>query len=85
MDSVLLKAGLNNNDTIFSKIVHLLAYADNIEIIGRTKREFESVDMNLTMNEGKTICILYKSRDMRGIGYQFTSDICTLDIVNEFV
>ena len=36
MESVLRKAGVNRNGTIFQKSVQLLAYADDIDIIRRT-------------------------------------------------
>ena len=58
-----LKAGVHRNGTIFQKSVQLLAYADDIDIIGRTKRnitvvfsaiERESIKMGLAVNEGKT-------------------------------
>ena len=39
MESVLRKASVHRNDTIFYKSVLLLAYVDNIDIIGRTMRD----------------------------------------------
>ena len=51
----------------FDFIIQLLAYADNIDIIGRTKRgavsaiEWESTKMSLTVNKGKTKYILLTS------------------------
>ena len=59
----LRKAGVNRNGTIFQKSVQLLAHADDIDIIGRTKRgvtaafsatERESTEVVLAVNEGKT-------------------------------
>ena len=37
--SVLRKAGAHRNDTIFQKCVQLFMYPDDIDIIGRTKRD----------------------------------------------
>ena len=57
---------VHRSGTIFQKSVQLLAYADDIDIIGRTKRdvtaafgaiERESTNMGLAVNEGKqSIC-----------------------------
>ena len=60
LESVLRKAGVHCNGTIFYKSVQLLAYADDIDIIGRTMRnvnavfsviEWESAKMGLAVNE----------------------------------
>ena len=72
------------------KIVKMLAYADDIDIIGRTKRnvtaafsaiERESTKMGLAVNEGKTKYMLSTSRDARRIDYQITADNYTFDTV----
>ena len=39
MESVLWKAGVHRSGTIFQRSVQLLAYANDIEFIGRTKRD----------------------------------------------
>ena len=58
--------------TIFPKYVKLLAYTDDIDIIGRTKRDvtaaFSFIErkyskMALAVNEGKTKYMLSTSRD----------------------
>ena len=63
MQSVLRKAVVHCNGTIFQKTVLLLAYADDIDITGRNKRdvtvnfsaiERESTKMGLALNERKT-------------------------------
>ena len=63
MESALRKAGVHHNGTIFQKSVKLLAYIDDIHIIGCTKRdvtaafsaiERESTKMGRAVNEGKT-------------------------------
>ena len=63
LESVLRKAELHRNGTIFYKSVQLLAYADDIDITGRTMRdvsaafsanERESAKKGLAVNEGKT-------------------------------
>ena len=62
--------------TLFFESVQLLAYADNIDVIGRTKRdvttafsaiERESTKMGLAVNEGETKYMLLTSKDVRRI------------------
>ena len=57
------KAGVHRSGTIFQKSIQLLAYTDDIDTIGRTKRnvtavfsaiERESTKMGMAVNEGKT-------------------------------
>ena len=94
MKSVLRKAGVHCSGTIFQKIVHLLAYADDIDIIGRTKRdvtaafgaiERESTKMGLAVSEGKTKYMFSTSRDVRCIDSRITADNYTFDTVKEFI
>ena len=69
MESVLRKAVVHPNGTIFQKSVQLLANDDDINIIGRTKRdviaafsaiEQKSTKKGLAVKEGKTIDICYR-------------------------
>ena len=94
MESVLQKAGVHRSVTIFQKSVQLLAYADDIDIIGRTKRdvtaafsaiERESTKMGLAVNEGKTKYMLSTSRDVRRIDSQITADNYAFETVKEFI
>ena len=62
MQSVLRKAEVHRIGSIFQKCVPLLVYADDIDIIGHTKRDItanfsdiESTKMCLAVNEGKAM------------------------------
>ena len=83
MESVLRKAVVHRSGTIFQKSVQLLAYADDIDIIGRTKRdvtaafgaiERESTKMGLAVNEGKTKFMFSTSRNVRRIDSRIMAD-----------
>ena len=60
MESLLWKAGVHCNGTIFYKNIQLIAYANDIDIIGPTMRdvftaiERKSAKIGLAVNEGKT-------------------------------
>ena len=67
MESVLRNAGVHRHGTIFQQNVQLLAYANDIDNIGRSKRDAtaafsaidrESTKMGLAVTEGITKCIL---------------------------
>ena len=94
MESVLRKAGVYRNGTIFRKNVQLLAYADDIDTIGRTKRdvtapfsaiERKSTKMGLAVNGGKKKYMLSSCRDARRIDSQFMADNYTFESVKEFI
>ena len=94
MESVLQKEGVHRNDTIFRKRGQLLAYAENIVIIGRTKRdvtaaisatERESTKIGPAINEGKAKYMLSTNRDVRRIDSQITVDNHTFNTVKEFI
>ena len=81
MESALRKAGVHGNGTIFYKSVQLLAYSDDIDIIGRTLRdinpafsaiEWESAKMGLALNEGKTKYMLTTSVVVSRMGSHIT-------------
>ena len=85
---------MHRNGTIFYKSVHLLAYADDIDIIGRTIRdvtpafnaiERDSAKMDLTVHEGKTKYVLSTSGNVPRIGSQVTANIYNFDLVKEFL
>ena len=94
MESVLRKVGVHRSGTIFQKSVQLLAYAHDIDIIGRTKRdvtatygaiERDSTKISLAVNEGKTKYMFSTSRDVRRIESRITVDNYTFDTVKEFI
>ena len=94
MEGVLRKAGVHRNGTIFYKSVQLLAYADDIDIIGRCKRdvtaafsaiEKESAKVGLAVNEGKTKYMLATARNTRRIGTHVSADGYTFEVVPEFI
>ena len=72
----------------------MLAYTDDIVIIGLTKRDVtaafsgikrESIKMDLEVNENKTKYMMPTSRDKRRIGSQITVNNYVFNIVKEFV
>ena len=80
MESVLRKAGVHRNSTIFQ--------------IGRTRWdvtaafsviERESTKIGLAVNEGKTKYMLLTSKDVRHINSQITADNDAFDTVKEFI
>ncbi|XP_060665548.1 uncharacterized protein LOC132797786 [Drosophila nasuta] len=73
--------------------VKLLAYADDIDIIGRSKRdvtaafsaiEKESAKVGLAVNEGKTKYMLSTSREARRLDSQVVADNYMFEVVKEF-
>jgi hypothetical protein len=63
LEIVVRKAGIQTNGTIFYKLVHLLAYADDIDIIARSRKTLKEAflsleraarEMGLRINEEKT-------------------------------
>ena len=95
MEQVLRKVGVHRSATIFNKSVQLLAYADDINIIGRCKHavtadfstiQKESEKVDLMVNEGKT---KYKISSSRGAQRnqcqrEITTDGYIFEAVKEF-
>ena len=84
---------MHRNGTIFYKSVQLLAYADDIDIIGSTMRdvtaafsaiERESPKMGLAVNEGKIKYMLSTSGVVPRMGSQITANSYNFDVVKEF-
>ena len=95
MESIVRKSGVQRTGTIKTKSVQLLAYADDIDIIGHGLRdvtaafaaiERESAKVGLAVNEGKTKYMLSKGREnTRPIGTHITSGDYNFEVVDEFV
>ena len=77
------KTGVHCNATIFQKTVQLPAYADDIDIIERTRQdviaafrafEREPTKIGLAVNEGKTKYMLSTSKALLRINSQITAD-----------
>ena len=75
---------------LFSTSVQLLAYADDIDIIGRTMRdvtaafsaiERQSAIMRLAVNEGKTKYMLSTSGVVPRMGSTITANSYNFDVV----
>ena len=83
-------SGVHRNGTIFYNSVQLLAYADDIDIIGRTIRdvtaafsaiEWVSAKMGLAVNDGKTIYMLSTSGVVPRMRSQITANSYNFDFV----
>ena len=94
MEAVIRKAGVNQDGNIFYKSVQLLAYADDIDIIGRTQRdvtaafsaiEKESAKMGLMVNHEKTKYMHSTSRSTRRGNSSIAAESYAFDSVKEFI
>ena len=86
-------AGLGHTGTIFYKSVMPLAYADNVDIIGRTdcqvaaafsKFAEEARSSGLSVNESKTKYLLSTAKNT-GIGVSVEIDGYNFDVVKDSV
>ena len=94
MERIIRAADLRNSGTIFYKSFMLLAYADDIDIIGLNRRavtaafsalEKESRRMGLVVNEDKTKYMLSTTKEAARTGSNITVDSYTFEVVQEFV
>ena len=77
METIICAAGLRHSGTIFYKSVMTLAYADDIDIIGRSYYEIamafskiaqEACSIGLAVNESKTKYLLSSTAQDSSIG-----------------
>ena len=94
MEAVIRRAGVETSGTIFYKSVQLLAYADDIDIIGTSKRavtaafstiERESAKVGLMVNQAKTKYMHSTSRTSGRVNTQLEAGEYTFDAVKDFV
>lgn len=95
MESIIRKAGVHRTGTILgNKCVQLLGYADDIDIIGRTKRdvtaafgaiERESARAGLAVNMSKTKFMVCSSRESRRLDSQLNAGDYNFESVKDFV
>ena len=96
LESIVRAAELNRSGTIFYKSVQLLAYADDIDIIGLNNRAvssaFSKLDkeakrMGLVVNEDKTKYLLSSNKQSAHsrIGTHVTVDSYNFEVVKDFV
>lgn len=94
MERIVRAADLRNSGTIFYKSFMLLAYADDIDIIGLNRRavtaafsalERESRRLGLVVNEDKTKYMLSTVKEAARIGSHVSVDAYNFEAVNEFV
>ncbi|XP_060665319.1 uncharacterized protein LOC132797575 [Drosophila nasuta] len=95
VESIIRKAGVHRTGTILTnRCVQLLGYADDIDIIGRTKRdvtgafgaiEKESAKVGLAVNMEKTKFMVCSSRESRRLDSQLTAENYSFGSVKEFI
>ena len=96
LDRIVRNSHVNTRGTIFHKSVQLLAYADDIDVIGRTQRavneafasiETEAAKVGLVVNEGKTKYMLSSKKDAehRRLGRSVPLGSRNFEVVKDFV
>jgi sorting nexin-29 len=95
LERVMRDAGILNSGTIYNKSTQVLAYADDINIIGRylcytievfTKLERSAKEFGLQVNESKTKCVVVSTSEARRnrIGQNLTIGEYNFEVVKEF-
>jgi hypothetical protein len=93
MEKIICAAGLRHNGTIYYKSVMPLAYADDVDIIGRNKREVsaaftrfveEAHKVGLAVNEDKTKYLVSTSKNS-SLGGFVEIDRFKFEVVKDFV
>ena len=94
LEKIIRASGVEIAGTIFYKSVMLLAYADDIDIIGINQRdvtaafsslEGESRRVGLAVNEGKTKYFVSTTKESRRRGQQVAIDNYNFEVVKDFV
>lgn len=96
LEKIVRSSGANTRGTIFNKSVQLLAYADDIDIIGRNQRSvseaFVGIEeaagtMGLRINEDKTKYMISSKEEARHhqLGQNVTIGNYNFEVVKEFV
>ena len=91
MERIICAAGLRHSDTIFYKSVIPLAYADDVDIIGRSiceevsKFAEEARSIGLAVNESKTKYLLSATAKDASIGESVEIDGYNFEVLKDFV
>ena len=81
------------NGTIFNKLTQILAYADDIDIIGRSQaavrdalqREANKVGLKINENKTKYMIAAGTDRRIRDVGRSVAFGYKTFEVIKEFV
>jgi hypothetical protein len=96
LEVIVRRANLQTTGTIYNKETQLLAYADDIDIVGRSQSavrnaylvlEIEAVKVGLTINEQKTKYMIAAGNDrtIRDVGQSVAIGDKHFEVVKEFV
>jgi hypothetical protein len=90
LEVIVRRANLQATGTIYNKETQLLAYADDIDIVGRSQSrslEGEAVKVTLKINEQKTKYMIAARNDMtiRDVGQSMAIGDKHFEVVKEFV